>query len=230
VSTGNVSIGRLARRACFSLAYRFYARAKLERTDQTQVMGYSLLVPPGVFHPALFFSSKTLGEYLGRIRLEGKALLDMGCGSGILSLIAAGRGASVTAIDINPRAVEATRDNAARTHLRLRVLCGNLFEPLDAAAQFDLIVFNPPFYTGDPEDTPAMAWHGGADYRVVRDFFSGAPRHMREGSSVIFILSSDMGIPRISEIVHAEGFTMECAHSRAYFFEQFSIYEARRRS
>lgn len=222
-----MSLRTIARRACFSVAYRFYARPRLGRTDRARVMGYTLDVPPGVFHPGLFFSSKTFAHYLQEAPLEGKAVLDMGCGSGILSLVAAGRGASVTSIDINPAAAEATRVNASRARVRVRALCGNLFEPLGAGERFDTILFNPPFYTGNPKDMAAMAWHGGADYAIIRGFFSLAGRFVREAGSILLILSSDMEIPRVSGIARAAGFSMECVHTRALFFEELSVYEAR---
>jgi release factor glutamine methyltransferase len=222
-----VSLRSIARRACFSVAYHLYARPKIERTDRARVMGYLLEVPPGVFHPALYFSSKTLGAYLRGVRLDGKAVLDMGSGSGFLSLIAADAGAAVTAIDANPAAVEATRVNASRAHLQVRALQGDLFQPLGGAERFDYIVFNPPFYTGKPETMAAMAWHGGADYQVVRGFFSLAHRFLSEDGSILFILSSDMGIGQIAEIVISAGYSMRCVRSKKLFFEEFFIYEAR---
>ncbi len=54
--------------------------------------------------------SRLFGDY----DLNGKAFLDIGCGSGIHSLAAAQRGAKVTAIDIDADSVETTRRTLAR--------------------------------------------------------------------------------------------------------------------
>jgi ribosomal protein L11 methyltransferase len=53
-------------------------------------------------------------EWLERAQLEGRTVLDYGCGSGILAIAAAKLGAArVEGLDIDPNAVTAARDNAA---------------------------------------------------------------------------------------------------------------------
>lgn len=53
-------------------------------------------------------------EWLDGARLEGKTLLDYGCGSGILAIAALKLGAAhAIALDHDPQAIEATRANAA---------------------------------------------------------------------------------------------------------------------
>ena len=52
-------------------------------------------------------------EWLEQIDLNGKTVLDFGCGSGILSVAALKLGAKfVTAVDIDLQAITATRQNA----------------------------------------------------------------------------------------------------------------------
>ncbi len=52
-------------------------------------------------------------ELLDELDLAGVDLLDVGCGTGILAIAAATRGARVRAVDIDPEAVEMTLANAA---------------------------------------------------------------------------------------------------------------------
>jgi ribosomal protein L11 methyltransferase len=48
----------------------------------------------------------------------GERVLDYGCGSGILAIAAAKLGAAAVAgVDIDPQAIQAARDNAARNHI-----------------------------------------------------------------------------------------------------------------
>ena len=54
-------------------------------------------------------------EWLDAADVAGKRVIDYGCGSGILAIAAAKLGASVvSAVDIDPQALIATRDNAER--------------------------------------------------------------------------------------------------------------------
>jgi ribosomal protein L11 methyltransferase len=62
-------------------------------------------------HPTTQLCLHALEEYL----CEGQSVIDLGCGSGILSIAAARLGAaSVLALDIDPIAVRNTRENARR--------------------------------------------------------------------------------------------------------------------
>lgn len=61
-------------------------------------------------------------EWLDRHDLNGKRIIDYGCGSGILAIAAALLGAArVIAIDNDPQALEASRDNAARNAVAERI-------------------------------------------------------------------------------------------------------------
>jgi len=226
-----MSFFSLARRACFLVTYHAYARAKLERTDRVRMLGLSLLVPPQVFHPGLSLSSKTMGKYVQGLPLDRKRVLDMGCGSGILSLIAAAAGASVTAVDVNPAAVASARDNALRNRLddRIRFFNSDLFGSLPEET-FDYILFNPPFYLGEPRDVRDMAWRGGDDYGVIRGFIAGASRFMKPDARIIMILSSDMRIEKVLEIFRAHEFSADRRSVKRLLFETFSIYEGFRSS
>jgi predicted nicotinamide N-methyase len=52
-------------------------------------------------------------------RLAGRRVVELGCGLGVPSLVAAARGAEVTAIDWAGEAVELLRENAARNGVAL---------------------------------------------------------------------------------------------------------------
>lgn len=61
-------------------------------------------------------------QILDSLPIEGRSAIDYGCGSGILGIAALKLGAShVTAVDLDPQALIATRDNAARNHVSSRI-------------------------------------------------------------------------------------------------------------
>ena len=213
-------------RRCLDLAaYHLYAKPRIRKTDNANVLGFRLIIPPTVFHPSLFFSSKYLGSCVARMKLEGKSVLDMGCGSGLLSLVAASKGADVTAVDINSAAVGATQENARLNALEGRVfpLEGNLFEPIPPGRRYDLVLFNPPFYNGQPANEADVAWRAGEDYAVLRAFAGSLGTFLAEGAEAVLVLSTIMDIPRVRSVFSGEGFSWNVEASRRFLFERLMI-------
>jgi ribosomal protein L11 methyltransferase len=73
-------------------------------------------------HPTTRMCLELLGDYLPPQSTSDPTLLDVGCGSGILSLAAAKLGAQVTASDLDPWCVQATEENAAQNGVQLKVV------------------------------------------------------------------------------------------------------------
>lgn len=115
------------------------------------------------------------------VRGEGERVLDIGCGQGFQSLVAAGHAARVIGTDINPRALWVA-DAAAKlngiTNIELRE--GSLYEPVKNEAPFDLIVSNPPFLIAPPHDLMCL----GSDFEgdaLVEALVRGAGARLAEG-------------------------------------------------
>ncbi|MBC2681691.1 N5-glutamine methyltransferase family protein [Corynebacterium anserum] len=81
-------------------------------------------------------------------------ILDLGCGSGVLSLVLGDSATAVeiTGTDISPRALEFARANSSVASKRENTFTwrrGSWFEPV-TGEKFDMIVANPPFVIGPP--------------------------------------------------------------------------------
>ena len=97
-----------------------------------------------ILDPGLAFGSGThpttalICEWLANSEMKGKTVIDYGCGSGILGVVAAKLGASeVFATDIDPQAFIATKENASRNGVNIK-----FFEPSDELEKVDLILAN----------------------------------------------------------------------------------------
>jgi release factor glutamine methyltransferase len=114
-------------------------------------------VPPEVFHPGFFFSTKLLLQYIGKIDLGKKTFLELGCGSGLIAITAAKKSAIVTATDINPVAVAALKTNSAKNNVAIEIIESDLFNDIPKRS-FDTIIINPPYYKKQPANAKDYAW------------------------------------------------------------------------
>ena len=78
-------------------------------------------------------------------------ILEIGCGTGLIGISLALKGNKVTAVDINPLAVEAAKSNAKSNNVDLEVVEGDMFSSLEGRI-FDAIVCNPPYLPNKEDD------------------------------------------------------------------------------
>lgn len=151
-----------------------------------------------------------------------KTVLDMGTGSGILAIAAAKAGCSVTAVDINPEAIEAAKENAERENVKINFVLSDLFQ--NVKGRFDLIVFNPPYVrTEDSEtaDMQSVAWQGGNDgMMVINHFLSSVRGFLRPSGRILLLVSSmDDTVPKLP------GFKTKVLKKKRLFFERLFVLE-----
>jgi 16S rRNA (guanine1207-N2)-methyltransferase len=79
--------------------------------------------------------------------LTGRSVLDIGCGYGALGCTLAARGAAVTLLDSDLRAVRLAQANLEHNHLPGQTVIGDAASALPAGP-FDLVVSNPPTHAG----------------------------------------------------------------------------------
>ena len=89
-----------------------------------------VLVHPEVFPPHLTLSTKILLDFIVELDLKNKAFLELGCGSGIISLLASRKGAFVTATDINNIALDYLKKASFENQLKIDVINSDLFKNL----------------------------------------------------------------------------------------------------
>lgn len=81
--------------------------------------------------------------------LEGKRIIDVGCGVGVIGLCVAKRYKSsfVTLVDVNKRAIDLTMLNAIRNKVNnVHTILSDVYSNVDS--KFDVIITNPPIRAG----------------------------------------------------------------------------------
>jgi len=152
-------------------------------------VNFALELWPDVFQPTL--TSELIAQTL-EVQ-PGEVVIDLGCGSGFFSVLAAKCGASkVYAVDIMPRAVELTLHNAQRNGVasRIEAFTGSLFEPL-RNVRADLVVDD---VSGIAEEAArATPWYppsipsGGSDGAgPTVEMLQKAPAHLTLSGRLIF--------------------------------------------
>jgi release factor glutamine methyltransferase len=150
-----------------------------------------LIRPPGVYPPQN--DTWLLGKALTMAGFHpGATLLEIGCGTGALSVLAARTSpASITSVDVSRRAVWAARFNTRVRGIRATVERGDAFE-LTAGRTFDIVIANPPYVPGHgtrPRGR-ARAWDAGVDGRVLLDrLCANAPLLLAPGGTLLMVHS-----------------------------------------
>jgi 16S rRNA (guanine1207-N2)-methyltransferase len=136
---------------------------------------------PGVFSPRGLDEGTRF--MLEQIKAQpGARLLDLGCGIGIVSLIATELwDCDVTAVDVNARALRLTAINAPRA----QVVASDGLRGL-GEEPFALIASNPPYHT---------------DFAVAKQFIEGAHRHLSPGGILYLVVKrADWYIQKVRQL------------------------------
>ena len=124
---------------------------------------------PGVFSPRRLDEGTAFMLAQVEAPTPGARFLDLGCGTGVVSRIAADAwGCQVTSVDVNARALRLTSTNAPGAE----VIASNGFAGL-RGREFDMITSNPPYHT---------------DFGVARAFIEGAYAHLAMGGMLYLVI------------------------------------------
>lgn len=195
-------IKRISFRILYSLSKYYLSK---ERTYKYKDIVIKVL--PDVFHPGLFFSTKILLKYLNDKKLIGNSLLELGAGTGLISVFCAKKEAVVTATDINGTSIKNIEQNAVDNSVSINIFHSDLFNDIPEQ-KFDWIIINPPYYPKDPRDEYGLAWFCGSDFRFFTKLFDQLVLYSNVSTNTIMILSEDCDIKKISDIAQSKSFTL----------------------
>ena len=154
------------------------------------VLGRKIRPFYGTYFPTRFEHLILFDNWLKRYEGEKKSAIDLGIGSGVLSLQMLKHGfKKVCGTDSNPNAIVGIQEELKRSRLdsKMELMHGDLFA--DSSEETELIVFNPPWL-------PASHNLEGIDQAIYYDeelfprFFAEAIKHLKPGGRIALLFSN----------------------------------------
>ncbi|MHA1267677.1 MAG: HemK2/MTQ2 family protein methyltransferase [Candidatus Helarchaeota archaeon] len=165
----------------------------------------------------------------------GDLVLEIGTGTGLISLIAAKTAQKVIATDVTPEAITLALHNIHLNQMghKIELRQGDLFTPILQGEKFDLILFNPPYLPIDRTQMNSLpapltrAWNGGITGRFYIDpFIEECRNFLNKGGRVQLIQSSLSDIKKSCQLFQINGFEVKIHASIPSFFERIVLLNA----
>ena len=176
---------------------------------------------PEVYGPledSLLFA-EVLEEKISRKKYD--RVLEIGCGSGILSLIVA-KQSSMVSVDINPKSVEITKKNAKLNNLKVDCFVSDMFEKVKG--KFDMIIFNSPYLPDQDNVEGSEMW---SDKGVIKRFIRSCKEFLNSDGEVLLLISSLSGLERVKKEFKDSGFDVKIIKRQKIAWEELMVLEAK---
>jgi len=147
---------------------------------EVKCCGMKIVVNPGVYQTSgdsdLMSESVQIGT--------SENFLEIGCGTGVVSIAVAKRAKDGTGVDINEKAVENSKQNAEAQNVKnVEFLVSNVFRNVDG--KFDVIICNPPYTKHEvSDDIDRMFWDPADEMK--HKFFKEVGAHLKPNGRIYF--------------------------------------------
>ena len=187
--------------------------------------GLKIRLYPTVFHPGFYLSTDIMLDYLLTLSIDGKSLLELGAGSGLVALyLAKNKNCKVTATDINPNAIKGLEENSQTNQVDLKVIASDLFDAVPFE-KLDYIIVNPPYYAGEISAVDEYAFYAGTQLEYFSKFYSQIVPYLKNDTTVYMILSETAPLAKIKMRGEQEKIKMKTVYSKRKIGEFFFIYQ-----
>ena len=186
--------------------------------------GIKLWLNESVFHPSFYLSTDLLLDYVISHKLDGKKILELGCGSGFISLyLAKNYRVEMFASDINPKAIKGIIKNAKTNNLTIDIYESDLFSNIPAL-DFDFILVNPPYFKAPVKSLNQYAFYTGENHEYFLNFFRQIKTYIKKDTKVILILSENVKLHEIKKIASTNFLKLNADQSVIKFGERFDLF------
>lgn len=156
---------------------------------------------------------------------EGENVLEIGSGTGIISLHCSKKGAGVASVDKSDKALTNTKENAKKNGFEIRVEKSDMFSSIER--MYDVIIFNPPYLPEHEELEPDDRWDGGkrGDEITIR-FLNNVKDYLNKDGRVYLCFSDLAPLDRIYSVIERY-FKVINKKEEQFSFETLYAYELR---
>lgn len=180
-------------------------------------------IPPEVFHPGFFSSTKLLLGTIKTFPLANKQLLELGAGSGLISMYAAKSGAMVTATDINKIAIKWLHVNSVQNKVDPTIIHSDLFASIPVQT-FDIIAINPPYYKKQPQTEAEHAWYCGENGEYFLRLFQQLSSYVHPCTEIRMVLCDGCDINMVVKAAADNGFLLRLLLTKKTLIEKNFIF------
>ena len=163
--------------------------------------------------------------------MENMEILEVGAGTGLISIICAKKGAKVTATDIKEESILCTKMNAWRNNVKIEVKKGNLFEPVEGR-KFDLIIFNPPYLPSDNDVDKYLTREDKLDLvggfkgnEIAIKFVKQLKKFLKRNGKALLIQSTLSNPRETMKTAEKYGLKTRIINQKKFFFETIYLLE-----
>jgi release factor glutamine methyltransferase len=171
--------------------------------------------------------SYLIAKYVEKMVPAGSSVLEIGCGSGILSEVALNKTSNVIGLDINKSAIALCKKKMPAAKFYESDLFEALKNKKSPKRKFDVIIFNPPYLpdSKDPENIKAYTTGGKHGYEIIDRFMSEANNYLDDKGIILIVFSSLTKKPKVDEIITKFLFEHETLEEMPLFMERLYCYK-----
>ncbi|TFF96976.1 methyltransferase domain-containing protein [Candidatus Thorarchaeota archaeon] len=158
---------------------------------------------------------------------EKDAILEIGSGTGVITVELLQRVRRVVSVDIDLSAVRNTMENIRKRGLvhAGTVVQSDLITAISPSTKFSVIVFNPPYLPRDENSTTLdQALVGGEiGNEVILRFLDQASRHLKRSGRIYVVMSSLSEPNSVQTFMENLGLTVDIVATKPQFFEKLVV-------
>ena len=154
-------------------------------------------------------------------------ILEVGCGSGFVTIELCKTVKQMIAVDISLSAVRNTKENIENNELlrSCEVVQSDLLSAIDPKTRFSIILFNPPYLPEDEDETSIdHALIGGKEgIETTVRFVQEAVGHLTKDGAIYLVASSLANVDKIEDSLQQQGLSVTVVSKKSRFFERIFV-------